>query len=578
MLLINRFLILLALTGAVVANAQVPDKKIAEPIRSALDRGLFYELLLAELNARGGEHEAAFSLVLDAAHKTNDPRLYQRAVEIALQGRYGISALQAARAWKQAMPTSREANRYVLQILIGLNRLGEALEPLKREVATADPKERAATISVLPLYFARAIDKKLAASIVEQTLADYLTTPTVGVVSWSVIGRMRFDAADHAGAVEAARKAQSLDGKSELPALLALSFMGSKVTSAESIVTKYLDGKPRPEVRMEYVRVLLNARRYAEASTQLQILTSEKPDFAEAWLLLGVLELQEGEPSVAERTLKHYVKLALAKRTDTSRADTDRGLVQAYLSLAQIAEQRKDFSEADAWLNRIDSASDVLSAQLRRAALLARRGKLEDARKLIRSQPDRSSGDTRLKISAEVQLLRENKQHKAAYDVLLQATKENPNDFDLVYDMAMVAENLGNSEEMERLLRSVIAGKPDYHHAYNALGYSLAERNTRLDEAKELILKALEFAPDDPNINDSLAWVEFRIGNLPEALRILQTAFKTNPNAEFAAHLGEILWAMGRKDEAIRTWKEGMQINAENETLRETLKRLRVKL
>lgn len=546
MLLINRFLILLALTGAVVANAQVPDKKIAEPIRSALDRGLFYELLLAELNARGGEHEAAFSLVLDAAHKTNDPRLYQRAVEIALQGRYGISALQAARAWKQAMPTSREANRYVLQILIGLNRLGEALEPLKREVATADPKERAATISVLPLYFARAIDKKLAASIVEQTLADYLTTPTVGVVSWSVIGRMRFDAADHAGAVEAARKAQSLDGKSELPALLALSFMGSKVTSAESIVTKYLDGKPRPEVRMEYVRVLLNARRYAEASTQLQILTSEKPDFAEAWLLLGVLELQEGEPSVAERTLKHYVKLALAKRTDTSRADTDRGLVQAYLSLAQIAEQRKDFSEADAWLNRIDSASDVLSAQLRRAALLARRGKLEDARKLIRSQPDRSSGDARLKISAEVQLLRENKQHKAAYDVLLQATKENPNDFDLVYDMAMVAENLGNSEEMERLLRSVIAGKPDYHHAYNALGYSLAERNTRLDEAKELILKALEFAPDDPNINDSLAWVEFRIGNLPEALRILQTAFKTNPNAEFAAHLGEILWEIGR--------------------------------
>ena len=354
--------------------------------------------------------------------------------------------------------------------------------------------------------------------------------------------------------------------------------MGSKVTSAESIVTKYLDGKPRPEVRMEYVRVLLNARRYAEASTQLQILTSEKPDFAEAWLLLGVLELQEGEPSVAERTLKHYVKLALAKRTDTSRADTDRGLVQAYLSLAQIAEQRKDFSEADAWLNRIDSASDVLSAQLRRAALLARRGKLEDARKLIRSQPDRSSGDARLKISAEVQLLRENKQHKAAYDVLLQATKENPNDFDLVYDMAMVAENLGNSEEMERLLRSVIAGKPDYHHAYNALGYSLAERNTRLDEAKELILKALEFAPDDPNINDSLAWVEFRIGNLPEALRILQTAFKTNPKAEIAAHLCEILGAMGRKDEAIRTWKEGMQINAENETLRETLKRLRVKL
>lgn len=578
MLLINRFFILLLLTGVVAANAQTTDKKMAEPMRSAMDSGLFYELILAELSARGGEHEAAYSLVLDAARKTGDARLYQRAVEIALQGRYGNSALQAARAWKQAMPTSREANRYVLQILIGLNRLGEALEPLKREVATADPKDRAATISVLPLYFARAIDKKLAASTVEQALTDYLSAPTVGVVSWSVIGRMRFDANDVNGAVEAARKAQTLDAKSELPALLALSIMGAKVRIAEPVVTKYLDGKPRPEVRMEYVRVLLNSQRYAEASTQLQVLTSERPDYAEAWLLMGILELQEGEPTVAARTLKHYVKLVLAKRAGTPRTDTDRGLVQAYLSLAQIAEQRKDFSEADLWLNRIDSADDVLNAQLRRAALLARRGKLDEARKLIRSQPDRSSNDARLKMSAEVQLLRENKQFKAAYDLLVQATTENPTDFDLVYDLAMVAENLGNSEEMEHLLRSVIAGKPEYHHAYNALGYSLAERNTRLDEAKQLILKALEYAPNDPNITDSLGWVEFRSGNLAEALRILQTAFRANPNAEFAAHLGEVLWTMGRKEEAIRTWKEGFQLNAENETLLETLKRLRVKL
>jgi len=142
--------------------------------------------------------------------------------------------------------------------------------------------------------------------------------------------------------------------------------------------------------------------------------------------------------------------------------------------------------------------------------------------------------------------------------------------------MAMVAEKLGHLEEMERLLRTVIKGKPEYLHAYNALGYSLAERNIRLPEAKQLILKALEYAPGDPFITDSLGWVEFRSGNLPEALRILQGAFKAKPDAEIAAHLGEVLWRMERKDQAMTIWKEGLQLNAENDTLLETLKRLNV--
>jgi Flp pilus assembly protein TadD len=183
-----------------------------------------------------------------------------------------------------------------------------------------------------------------------------------------------------------------------------------------------------------------------------------------------------------------------------------------------------------------------------------------------------------LKITAEVQLLRDSNQYKGAYELLSQAAERNSDDFDLLYDLAMVTERLGNLDEMERLLRRVIAGKPQYQHAYNALGYSLAQRNTRLPEARQLILKALEFSPDDPFITDSLGWVEFRSGNMAEALRILEGAFKARPDAEIAAHLGEVLWAMGRRDQAVNIWKEGAQINAENETLRETLKRVRVKL
>ncbi|MDO9166523.1 MAG: tetratricopeptide repeat protein, partial [Rhodoferax sp.] len=566
----NRLSHLALLVFALGANAQAPNGQTTAPISSALDSELFYQLLLGELNVREGEPGAAYSLILDAARKTNDPRLYQRAVDIALQARSGDSALLAARAWKQARPASREANRYVLQILIGLNRIGETLDPLKREIAAADAKDRVAVVSSIPRYFARATDKKLAASIVEQALTGYLTAPGVGVSAWTVVGRMRLDAGDISGAMDAAARAQALDAESEGPAVLALSMMSPKTPQAEAIVKKYLEGKPLPEVRMEYVRALLDAQRYAEAAAQLQVITSEKPDYPQGWLIRGALELQDGKPAVAERSLKRYVELALAKRNGTPRAEADRGLVQAYLSLAQIAEQRKDFAQADSWLKRIDSPADLLNAQLRRAAILARQGKLEEARKLIRGQPEKSPADARLKLTAEVQLLRDSKQYRAAHELLTEAIARSPDDFDLVYDLAMVAEKLGNLEEMERLLRSVIAGKPEYHHAYNALGYSLAERNTRLPEARQLVLKALEYAPGDPFISDSLGWVEYRSGNLAEALRILQAAFKAKPDAEIAAHLGEVLWTSGRRDQAVSIWKEGAQINPENETLLET--------
>lgn len=578
MTVLHRISLLVAFVCAVPVNAQTPGDNRVASVSSALDSQLFYQLLLGEFNARGGEPGAGYSLVLDAARKTNDSKLYQRAVEIALQSRSGDSALLAARAWKQALPLSKEANRYVLQILVGLNRLGEALEPLKQEIAATEPKNMPDVIATVPRYFARASDKKLVAATVEQALANYLAEASTGVPAWTSIGRVRFDAGDISGALDAADKAQSLDANAEGPTRLALSMMSANSPQAETIVKKYLAGKPQSDVRMAYARALLDAQRYAEATTQLQVVTAEKPDYLEAWLIRGALELQDSKLVNAEQSFKRYVELSLSKGSVAPRNESDRGLTQAYLSLAQIAEQRKDFLAADAWLKRIDHADDLFNAQLRRAGILARQGKVDEARLLIRSQPETSPADARLKITAEVQLLRENKQFAPAYQLLTQATQRNPDDLDLIYDMAMMAEKLGKVDEMERLLRSVIASKPDHHHAYNALGYSLAERSTRLPEARQLILKALEYAPDDPFITDSLGWVEFRSGNLEEARRILQGAFDAKSDAEIAAHLGEVLWTMGQRDQAMTIWKEGRKLDADNETLLETLKRLRVKL
>lgn len=576
---LKRFSILALLAFSLLAHAQQSEGKAAAPDGSALSSSLFYQLLLGELNATGGDPGEAYALLLDAARQTNDTRLYQRAVDVALQARSGESALMAARAWRQALPESREANRYLLQILIGLNRIGETQEPLKRELAATDPLVRSTAIAAMPRFFARASDKQLAAKTVEQALAIYLKAPDTAVHAWVTVGRMRLEAGDEAGALEAARKAQASDPLAQGPALLSLALMAAKVPQAEAMVQKYLSTDAQPDVRMEYARALLSAQRYTEAATQLQILTSKHPDFAQAWLIQGVLELQEGtSPANAEHSLKKYVELTQASTNDRPEPEVDRGLVQAYLSLAQIAEQRKDFVGADDWLKRIDNAQDLLNAQIRRAVIMARQGKLDEARELIRNLPEQAPTDARLKMAAEVQLLREGKKYKEAYTILTEAITSNPADLDFIYDLAMVAEKLGNLDEMERLLRSIITAKPEHLHAYNALGYSLADRNTRLPEARQLILKALELAPNDAFIKDSLGWVEFRSGNHQVALQILQAAYKSKPDPEIAAHLGEVLWTMGRRDEATKIWKEGANINAENETLTETLQRLRIKL
>ncbi|MGZ5181407.1 MAG: tetratricopeptide repeat protein [Ramlibacter sp.] len=572
--LLQGAVLLLALAQAGIAQTAGTDTTEPPPAPSALDAELFYELLLGELNVQGTEPAAGFALVLDAARRTNDPALYQRAVEIAFQGRSGDAALQAARAWKQAFPASREANRYVLQILLVLNRVTESAEPLKAELALTDPKERNATLGAIPRLYARVGDKKLAASVVEQALADVLADPATAASAWTAVGRVRLTAGDTAGALEAARRAQAADPKSEAPVLLGLELMDPKLPQAEAIVRRYLEGKPLPEMRMGYARALLDAHRYAEARQQLQQVTADKPDLAEGWLALGTLQMQDNQLAPAEASLKRYVELAQAQRAPEERS---RGMAQAYLVLSQIAEKRRDYAGANAWLDKIENAQDLVVAQSRRASILAAQGRMDEARKLIRSLPERNPTDARMKLNAEVQLLRDQKQYKAAHDLLAKAIAKDPTDTDLLYDQAMLAEKLDNFPEMERLLRQVIAAKPDYHHAYNALGFSLADRGVRLPEAKQLIQKSLEYAPDDPYISDSLGWVEYRMGNKSEAVRILDAAYKARPDPEIAAHLGEVLWSNGQRDRAQAIWKEGLLLDGDNDTLQETLKRLRVK-
>jgi len=460
---------------------------------------------------------------------------------------------------------------------LGLNRTAETLEPLKRDLALTPPKERRDLIWAIPAGYERAGDRQVAASTVQKALAGVIADAELGATAWAVIGRLWLHAGDKIAALNAATKGQALNVRSEHPALLALSLMNPDTPQAEKIVKQHLPDA-RPEFRMAYIKVLLNARREDDAKVELQAIRASAPDYADAWLIDGALSLQDGQFALAEKQLLRYLELVDATPATQQHQEFRRGRSQAFLSLAQIAQQRKDIQQADAWLSRVDNPEDKLRAQVRRASLLAQQGRVDDAIDLIQAQTERSEADSRLKRSAEVQILREKKMYARARDRLQTLVTEYPAELDMVYDLAMVHEKLGDLVEMERLLRNLIAAKPDDPHAYNALGYSMADRGLRLPEARQLITKALELSPGDPFITDSLAWAEFRSGNKEEALRLLQGAFMNKPDAEIAAHLGEVLWAMGRQQEAVQMFKEGIKLNPENETLVETLKRLRVSL
>jgi tetratricopeptide (TPR) repeat protein len=576
----------LVLTHGAYAQAQATAPTVVAT-RSSMDAQLFYQVLIGEMELRTGQPSTAFQVLLDAARKTRDESLFRRATEVALQQRAGDLALGTTQAWRTALPESLDAVRYQLQLLIGLNRAGEAAEPVRTLLKLTPAAERPAVISSLPRLFDRNTDKTLAAKQLEKVLQPSLSTPETRVVAQVAMGRAWLAASDAPKALALAQSAHALDASADTPALLALELMAT-TPAAESIVTSHLQAKPlSTPIRMVYSRVLSGTQRYADAVPQLEaVIAAENPPAA-AWLTLGALHLELKHPAEAGKVLNEYLQRVQAgtvapatpdEDEDNDPATPDQGTTQAYLLLSQAAEQQRDYAGAEAWLAKVTNPQRALDVQSRRASLLAKQGKVKEARELIRRAPEKSPEDARAKLLAEAQLLRDIKQWSEANAVLASANQKYPNDPDLLYEQSMMAEKLNRMEEMERLLRRVIEIKPDHHHAYNALGYSLAERNLRLPEARELIKKALELAPGEPFITDSLGWVEYRLGNREEALRLLQQAYKSRPDVEIGAHLGEVLWVTGQREEARRVLRDVRNKDNSNDVLKETLARLRVDL
>ncbi|MBK9136033.1 MAG: tetratricopeptide repeat protein [Betaproteobacteria bacterium] len=573
---------------ASAAASSSPEAPPAPVVNSTLDAPLFYQLLIGELELRGGENGTAYAVILDAARRTRDETLFRRAVDVALGARSGDQALAAARAWRTARPESAEALRTQLQILVAMGRLADTAEPARALINATPPAERGGTIAALPRFFARAGEAKAVAALIEEIVRPHMQAEATRVPARVAQGRAWLAAGDAPRALALVREANTMEPAAPGPVLLAMEMMRSHPEAAGIVTAHMARSDVDPQMRLAYVRSLTDQQRYSEAVAQLEQAVKQQPQFAPAYITLGALQLELRNVREAEAALTRYIELVQAAGTsppagagsdgdsdDEPAASPERGLVQAWLMLAQAAEQRGDFAAAERWLARIEDPRRALEVQTRRASILARQGKVREARELIRQAPERTTDDGRAKLVAEVGVLREVKDWRGAYDVLTQALRRQPDDSDLMYEQAMMAEKLERPDEMERLLRRVIELKPTNAHAHNALGYSLADRRQRLPEARTLIQRALELAPGDPFITDSLGWVEFRMGNREEALRHLEAAWRARPDAEIGAHLGEVLWSLGRKDDARRIWREARGKDANNEVLRETLKRLR---
>ena len=594
---LSAILLALAAAGATPQAVLAQSVPVAAVDNSALDGPLFYQLLLGEIQLRNGDTATGYQLLLDAARRSRDEAVFRRVTDIALQARAGDQALAAVLAWREAAPASQEALRYHVQMLIALNRVAEAEEPFGTLLRTAPRTALPAMIDAVPRFLGRSSDRAAVAALIERALKSYAEAPDTSSAALVAMGRGWLAAGDSIKALAYAQRAAAANPGADGPALLALDLLPA-APDAEAIVKARLAASPAAPaaVRLLYVRTLASSQRLGDAAEQVTALTRSESGLAPPWLTLGALELELHHPAEATAALQTYVRLveagapvtfgpapaapvaAVADDGDDTPTTAGTALTQAWLLLAQAAEQQRDFAAAERWLARIDNPQRALEVQSRRASLLAKQGKLAEARQLIRRVPEQTTADARAKVVAEAELLREARQWGEAEKVLAQANKTYPDDTDLLYEQAMAEEKLNRVDEMERLLRRVIALKPDHHHAYNALGYSLAERKIRLPEARTLIQKALELSPGEPFITDSLGWVEYRLGNREEAIRILRLAYQSRPDPEIAAHLGEALWSAGQTDEARKVWREGRARDSSNDVLRETLARLRVDL
>jgi len=533
-----------------------PAPEVVPPVE--LSSGLLYQLLVGEVSAQRGELEMSAHAYQQAAAFTRDLRLARRATQIAVYAQDYTTALKAARLWVELAPEALDARQSLAALLIRQGRADEALAHLEA-LLKLSPDGSAHGFMLVTNILAREQDRRRALQVMEALMA-----PRGDDVN------ALFAYANLAYLVEeyalAGQQIERLLGvQPGLPRALVLKAnvlrkQGRDDEALEAYRTA-LDAMPQDNaLRLGYARMLVDMERLPEAREQFRMLGSQLSDNADVAYAEGLLAMQAGDLAQAERHFKHL--LTLEQRVD-----------EAAYALGQIAETRGRTDEALRWYRQVSDGNNYLDAIVRSAVLINRQQGLAAARAYLHGiELQTSQQELRLYL-VEGELLRDEGAREEAQQVYDAALQQFPDNVELLYARAMNAEGLGRLDLLERDLNAILKQEPDNVQALNALGYTLADRTDRFDEAYDLIRRAYEQRPDDPAIIDSMGWVTYRLGRLDEAEGYLRQALEKHFDAEIAAHLGEVLWARGRQDEARQIWHDALQRDPDHVLLKQVIER-----
>jgi len=509
-----------------------------------------FEFLVAEIAAQRGDTEGALAVLHRLARELKDPQVARRAVETAIRARAFGPALESASLLLELDPESTLAREIMAALLANEGDLGKAKQTLAA-LLSKNPN-RGPIVMQLTNLLAKFPDKAAVLQATQSIAEPYLRTHeahyAIGVAAL-VAGQVElaFKEADAALAITPAWEPGAI--------LKAQVLRKAAPNDVIPFYQRFVEAHPgSQEVRMQLGRELAAERKLGEAREQFRAAEKLVTNDAQAAYAIGLLSLQLDDYLEAQVAFSRALKQGYREPTSI------------YLGLGQAAEGLKRYEEAIGWYQKVE-AGDWVRAQLKIATLIARQQGLAAGREYLQRIEARSEEDSIQMVQVEAQLLRDAKAWNETYEMLTKAVAKFPESFELLYDRAMAAERIDKLDVLEADLRRVIKMKPDYAHAYNALGYTLADKTQRYGEAKELIEKAYKLSPEDPFILDSLGWVCFRMGLMQEALKHLQTAYGQRPDPEIAAHYGEVLWTAGNRDEAQKVWRAALSENPNHETL-----------
>ncbi len=521
-----------------------------------------FQVLIGELALREGAVDLSLQAWVDLAQRTKDPKVIARAAEIAGYSGNNTLALQLVRQWRAIEPDSNDARRAQIALLIQARQLDALPELLAAQLASeaaAGPEAFSSTLLHLNRMFVRVPEKAAVLHLIERVLQPYLNVPEAHFA----LAQAALAANDETRGLNEVQAALALRADWETAAVLRAKLLerqslASAIDALQSFTKKYPAAQ---EARLALAQMLVADKRLDEARQLYLQLAKDFPEQPAVLYPAALLALQNNDRATGQQLLEQLLAFPSVDKNNIH-----------YL-LGQIEQEAGHPEAALEHFRQVGEGERLVPARARSAVILLNLNKREEALALLHGTAGRTPAEKSQLFLAQAQLLREEGKEAAALDALLVGLKQLPDDADLRYDAALTAERLGRHAEMEGHLRHLLKLQPEHAHALNALGYSLAERNLRLDEAADLLIRATRLAPEDPFIMDSYGWLQYRQGKLNEALQTLSKAYRLKADPEIAAHLGEVLWQLGQQDSARKIWQGALRAHPENAVLQATLRK-----